>query len=76
MAWWLVYERCEDCRENCLQCRREERELTIRAVEAGESPANALNGPCETPQIMLRRISEFFDFDPETGKMYFKVFVQ
>ena len=76
MAWWVVYERCDDCDlAYCLQCRRVDRKLTLRLVEADEEarPANSLNGPDDSPEVMLRRMGQYFGFDPETGVMYFKV---
>jgi hypothetical protein len=72
MAWWLVYERCDDCQDSCLICRREDRSLTLRVVEADDIPENSLNGPCENSAIILRRIGEYFEF-AEDGKMYFRV---
>lgn len=74
MAWWLVYERCDDCDlESCLQCKRVDRQLTLRRVEADEMPQDSLNGPCASAQEILTRIGEFFSFDEDTGIMYFKV---
>jgi hypothetical protein len=74
MAWWVVYERCDDCQEaSCLQCRRADRRLTLRVVNAEDRPEAALNGPCETPEVMLKRMGEYFGFDQETGIMYFRV---
>jgi hypothetical protein len=73
MSFWLVYTRCENCPiESCLQCHREDRSLTLHVVEADDMPENSLNGPCETPEYILRRMGEFFGFD-EAGRMYFKV---
>ena len=73
MAFYLVYEPCAGCQSrNCLQCVREDRQLTLRAVQATEPPLNSLNGPCETPEALLGRIAQFFEFDTETGIMYFK----
>ncbi len=73
MAYWLIYERCNGCTENCLQCHKGERSLTLRVVEAEDMPPESLNGPCAMPEEILKRIGEFFDFDEKTGKMYFKV---
>lgn len=74
MAYYLVYEPCADCRaQNCLQCVQPDRQLTLRAIQADEQPQNSINGPCETPADLLGHIARFFEFDAETGIMYFKV---
>jgi len=74
MAWWLIYERCEDCElRSCLQCKRIDRRLTLRKVESDEMPLNSLNGPCLDAQEILERIGEFFAFDERTGLMYFRL---
>jgi hypothetical protein len=73
MSYWLVYTRCEEClQDSCLQCRRENRSLTLRVVEADDMPVNSLNGPCEMPHQILAIIGQYFGFD-EDGKMYFRV---
>ncbi len=74
MAYWMVYERCNDCDvPNCLQCQRAERRMTLRVIEADEMPEATLNGPCATSEELLKIIGQYFDFDRETGFMYFKV---
>ena len=74
MSYWLIYERCDQCEEeSCLQCHRSDRSLTLRVVERDSPPKNSLDGPCAVPQEILQRMSEFFAFDENTGKMYFKV---
>lgn len=73
MSFYLTFEPCPDCiAKNCLQCVLTDRRLTIRAVQSETPPLNALNGPCETSQDLLAHMARFFDFDPETGIMYFK----
>lgn len=74
MPYWLIYTRCDGCEiESCLQCRKEDRSLTLRAVEAEDIPANTLNGPCAGPEEILKRMGQFFGFDETTGRLYFKV---
>jgi hypothetical protein len=69
----LIYERCDGCeRESCLQCRREDRVLTLRVVEADETPSNSLNGPSATPEEITQRMGKLFAVD-EDGKIYFTV---
>ncbi|CAG0933602.1 hypothetical protein TFLX_03126 [Thermoflexales bacterium] len=73
MAFYLVYEPCANCQaKNCLQCVQTDRQLTLRAVQAEDPPQNSINGPCEAPQDLLNRMVQFFDFDQQTGIMYFK----
>jgi hypothetical protein len=73
VAYWLVYVRCDECEKaSCLICHREDRSLTLHVVEAEEMPAASLNGPCDSPEGILKRIGQYFNFD-EFGKMYFKV---
>jgi hypothetical protein len=73
MPYWLVYVRCAGCdQDSCLACRKEDRSLTLHVVEAEEMPAASLNGPCASPEEILKRMGQFFDFD-ESGTMYFKV---
>jgi len=50
--------------------------LTLRMVVAEDTPANALYGPYDDPERMLKRISDHFDFDRETGRIFFKVRVR
>jgi len=76
MDYWMVYERCEGCTQDCLVCKREDRHLTLRMVVAEDTPANALYGPYDDPERMLKRISDHFDFDRETGRIFFKVRVR
>ena len=74
MPYYLVYEPCENCHvKNCLQCVQTDRQLTLRAVQADEPPDRSINGPCETPEDLLGHIARFFEFDVETGIMYFRV---
>jgi hypothetical protein len=74
MPFYLVYEPCPECdTQECFQCVKHDRQLALRAVQADALPKNSLNGPCATPADLLERLVKFFDFDADTGKMYFKV---
>lgn len=73
MPYYLVYQRCSDCTDgNCFQCVQPGRNLVLRVVQADEIPEHAINGPCDTAQELIGMMSKHFDFDPETGLMFFK----
>lgn len=74
---WLVYERCEDCRDpQCFVCHHG-KHLALRLVNAAGEPAHALGGPFRTPGEFSRYASAgggrlfcvaddgkiYFDFD-------------
>ncbi len=73
LPWWIVYERCANCvEENCLLCHLD-RHLTLRAVQAQNVPDNALIGPCESKEVLLKRLgANVFKFD-EQGEMYLDI---
>lgn len=71
MTYWLCFTPHIRCSGQCAVCLDRNRPVEIHAVEASERPLCALNGPCATPQELLGRMSEYFEFGPD-GRLKLK----